>query len=419
MLAAGPGPVTGSGWVPCSACGAPSLARRLDTIVPEASCVLGEDAAQAWPAQQKDSAEPVAIACPQCGGPLRVDGASRVVGCAYCGASVQLPDAVWQKLHPKRAVRPFFLLLTGNDSGAPASIDYHCVKEVVADASGNLYLYGDVARRTTADGYYDEQVFAVWSLDSQLRPRWKRQIPGSEDYYLAVIPGGALAVWHPEKVMVLRCEDGRDAPENVFSFMSRALEGFRESYGCVAIGSFPDGSLLLVGRMGKLIRISPSGEGIPLLPPRKGFLGRLIPAVEGVDDGRGKLAVCTKDGGLVVFRGEDRERHEAEGYGPDGSQRWKVTIEGELYLDHVRMVAGLDGRALVMSSYSRDVLWIGPGGATWIQRDDERPTIFGAVAVMPDGTLWHFGDDGAIKRLSAEGKVLWANAEAQRQDREQ
>ena len=47
-----------------------------------------------------EATRPLVTACMSCGAGLRIDGASRVVECAYCKDSNYLPDALWLRLHP-------------------------------------------------------------------------------------------------------------------------------------------------------------------------------------------------------------------------------------------------------------------------------------------------------------------------------
>ena len=57
-----------------------------------------------------ETSEPVALACPQCGGWLQVDGSERLISCQYCDVQVYLPDDLWFKLHPVRKKRRWFVV---------------------------------------------------------------------------------------------------------------------------------------------------------------------------------------------------------------------------------------------------------------------------------------------------------------------
>ena len=57
-----------------------------------------------------NSSDPVAFACPNCGGNLMVKGENRVENCEYCETRVYLPDDLWRILHPVKTKRTWFLL---------------------------------------------------------------------------------------------------------------------------------------------------------------------------------------------------------------------------------------------------------------------------------------------------------------------
>jgi hypothetical protein len=55
--------------------------------------------------------EPIVMACPQCGGALKVSQESeRVCRCEYCETQVFIPDALWRRLHPVKKTEEWFIL---------------------------------------------------------------------------------------------------------------------------------------------------------------------------------------------------------------------------------------------------------------------------------------------------------------------
>jgi DNA-directed RNA polymerase subunit RPC12/RpoP len=46
--------------------------------------------------------EPVAFRCPRCASTLRTDGTARAIPCATCAVEIDVPEALWQLLHPIR-----------------------------------------------------------------------------------------------------------------------------------------------------------------------------------------------------------------------------------------------------------------------------------------------------------------------------
>lgn len=53
---------------------------------------------------------PVAFQCPGCGASLIVDAGNRVSTCRFCDTSVTMPDDLWQRLHPTKMKRRWFML---------------------------------------------------------------------------------------------------------------------------------------------------------------------------------------------------------------------------------------------------------------------------------------------------------------------
>jgi hypothetical protein len=109
--------------VPCAACGAsvptypaPAwLKERLPTVLQ----VFGGDADVAKAAGvdlrvDESRPQPIAMACPSCGGGLTITAdAARTVPCPFCKVSVFLPDELWKRLHPVKVMRRWTLTYTG------------------------------------------------------------------------------------------------------------------------------------------------------------------------------------------------------------------------------------------------------------------------------------------------------------------
>ena len=106
----------------CPRCGDPAVAEDapawLRELVSSARVVYRAHAVPAGNAVPLDSLEqavrPVALTCPQCGGPLTASAESpRLIPCRYCETDVYLPSEVWERLHPVRTVQPFHVRFAG------------------------------------------------------------------------------------------------------------------------------------------------------------------------------------------------------------------------------------------------------------------------------------------------------------------
>jgi predicted RNA-binding Zn-ribbon protein involved in translation (DUF1610 family) len=108
--------------LPCPGCGAPiptrPAPRWLKEQLPTAMQVFGGDAdtndAGAMVLVAEHEATPVAMTCPSCGGFLTITpDTARTLACAFCKASVFLPDGLWKRLHPVRTMLRWTLTYTG------------------------------------------------------------------------------------------------------------------------------------------------------------------------------------------------------------------------------------------------------------------------------------------------------------------
>jgi hypothetical protein len=120
----------------CTACGRsfgtfPAPAWLRDHALSVAQCYLcepeGDPAAgegEPGAAPMTQGAELVAFPCLGCGGSLSLGPESgRITRCSYCGRDLYLPDDLWFRLHPPRAVRDWYLELGGPLLTDPATAE--------------------------------------------------------------------------------------------------------------------------------------------------------------------------------------------------------------------------------------------------------------------------------------------------------
>jgi Zn finger protein HypA/HybF involved in hydrogenase expression len=66
------------------------------------------------PLKPEDDEVAIALACPQCGGALKIDSKSeRLYPCDFCKMEIYLPDAIWKKLHPVKKMKDFYVRFNG------------------------------------------------------------------------------------------------------------------------------------------------------------------------------------------------------------------------------------------------------------------------------------------------------------------
>jgi hypothetical protein len=88
--------------------------------------------------------EPIVMACPQCGGALKVSQESdRVCRCEYCETQVFIPDALWKRLHPVKKTEEWFILYADPPQPRPKPEPLPPVGPIVSDAPPPPVLTAD------------------------------------------------------------------------------------------------------------------------------------------------------------------------------------------------------------------------------------------------------------------------------------
>ena len=86
----------------------------LREAVPALVQLYGADREDTTSQPTRAHVEPVAMACPKCGGSLDIAAdAQRTTKCKFCSASIYLPDDLWRSLHPVKTVRAWTFAFEG------------------------------------------------------------------------------------------------------------------------------------------------------------------------------------------------------------------------------------------------------------------------------------------------------------------
>jgi predicted RNA-binding Zn-ribbon protein involved in translation (DUF1610 family) len=96
-----------SGGLTC-ACGHHVGARAVPEVLQKDgfwTALVGESTA----GRAAPTTAPVSFHCPNCGGGLLVDGATRTPECRHCSKRAYLPDDLWRALRPTPHAEPFYL----------------------------------------------------------------------------------------------------------------------------------------------------------------------------------------------------------------------------------------------------------------------------------------------------------------------
>jgi len=100
--------------------------------------------------------EPVAMACPKCGGSLDIAAdAQRTTKCTFCGASIYLPDDLWRSLHPVKTVRAWTVAFEGElltkDKLASRAKEAAALAEIAARHEREIAQAAEAAARERAE----------------------------------------------------------------------------------------------------------------------------------------------------------------------------------------------------------------------------------------------------------------------------
>lgn len=426
-------------------------------------------------AVQSAGVQPQAISCPKCSASFETIGEQREVFCGYCGAACFIPDEVWQRLHPVKAVRRWFLWY--DEKQAP--LTWSSIGDVAVDAEGNLYMIAEL------ESFGDASLV---SMDRQHRLRWLRsdlklgsRHSFSEGPFLALsrhdarqqpaapaasgapyresgappdpaAAGGRVYVWTPDKnsLRVLSCRDGSDL-DKLGGIDGRQPEGEPFSLkGAQSLACDIDGTLLAYSDHKKddagnsyysLVRYDLDGNILPTWPEasKPGFFGRLARSLSGASGPPG-----FSDLGDRPERCDDREvlisvgldgsyylRHYGScvaKYDREGNKVYNIKLPDGISSE--RQICGdAQGRAVLVSQ-SR-IREVDAGRICRISADGAKVSVLvksvleggpmgyeDQLALGPDGTIYVLDYGGKFRAFSPEGKVLEVSEASKADDKE-
>jgi hypothetical protein len=402
----------------CGACGARVIVRRAPDEIAAARFVVGEA-----PARQGAPLESIVLPCSRCGAPLPVDGKTRTFSCSFCRATSTVPDAAWDKLHPRAKVRRFYLACDASAHAAHDAATWKTVVDAVADEEGNVYAVG-----TLEDG---ETGASLWSFDRELRVRWiKRGLVVKAGAHVTLFRArDCIGVWEhgARNISFVACADGQTAFE--YPAANGAIPVHVEK--CTALAADTDGSILALvegeawsGRPAHtvFVRFTPNGEMLEVWPgvaaarpepgatiPRLSALGTAPTCVQGAPSLR-----AGADGVMNLFASEML----AIVLTAAGFHQTDKRVVARLRRDGAVNVLPILPVATTLGGDASSTLWIlGEGALIRLTRDGRsvhhlRPIAQGGVvgsesvlAVEPRGAAILLGAGGTVRRFGPDGNV--------------
>lgn len=112
---------TESGKINCGKCGKSTsvypFPTWLRTLMPTGSLLIGTENPEELDSEKQmieEDKKPVLMNCPQCGSNISISVANeRVTECDFCSSEFFIPDAIWQRIHPVRTVKEWYIRFEG------------------------------------------------------------------------------------------------------------------------------------------------------------------------------------------------------------------------------------------------------------------------------------------------------------------
>ena len=406
----------------------------------ESSLIPGENKENAI--EVTDSSQPVAFACPQCGGNLVVSGEQRLETCKYCETRVYLPDDLWRILHPIKTKRTWFLLC--DFSKKPFTWE--------SDVESAVFVGDDRFCVVVENDYGDHPIIACLNRDRT--PIWTRDdidlSCDTEDFppgLMRTPEGNLLAMDNIGKdLLVISSEDGsviRSIKEQ-----SKAAEGLPHftMEECSGITCLPSGDIIMLRYQRQradsrsiLLRFDCNGNSLPLWKKgqaeeekKTGFWERLVEKFSSVQltganyiQDFGNYQEKVKESALELGAGSDGSVYmlcykRLAAFSPSGKKRYVIEIPCSTV--YGRPVANSQGEVFVISNSNIDstqILKISADGQTISVvaesgEDEDEWSSLRTLILEPDGTLHVFGYGGSWITLKPSsllnGKILVAES---------
>ncbi len=382
--------------------------------------------------------EPVAFACPKCGGFLDVDGKERMIKCSFCSASVYLPDDLWMRLHPADTITRWFVLL--NVKERPYTWDSD-IWDMTVDGKNNIYL---------AVENIDSKLDLV-SLDKSLKRRWIRKdleyhpLTSNGNTKLDMDSRGRLMLWSGDKnsLLFLSAETGETA-DVLGGTKGRQPSGGKEPFSMKNAYSFcadKDETFLVFQGKGKqdsdgnnyyeLLRFDFDGNQVETWrekEEKKSFFGKfkgIFNDTKGAQyfDGLKDKPTKFRDHDVHVSMGLDGNYYllyftTLLKYSRDGKKMYSLKLDCNY--TYSKTSADKEGNAYVLSCGEGDryyVLKISPDGAQITRHllsvlDGGVVCSEEALALSEEGTFYLAGYSGRMRIIGSDGKLLFKNSEA-------
>ncbi|MBN1619851.1 hypothetical protein JW890_03935 [candidate division WOR-3 bacterium] len=380
--------------------------------------------------------EPVAFACPKCGGFLDVDGKNRMVKCSFCNVSVYLPDDLWMRLHPTDTITRWFILIDVKERPCTWDSD---IWDIVVDGKNNIYLALE----------NDRSKLELVSLDKDLKRRWERKDleyypeTSNGDTRLAIDSRNKLMLWSGDKnsLLFLSTETG-EIEDILGGKKGRQPSGSKNTFSmkdAFSLCSDDDGTFLVFHRRNKkdsdndnyyeLLRFDFDGNEIETWKINEsnifGKFKGILKSTKGPQYFEGLKDIPTKfrNSDIHVSTGYDGNYYllsydKLIKYSRDGKKIYFKKLDCSY--TYSRACGDREGNAYVLSCKEGDryyVLQISPDGKQMKRHllsvlDEGVVGSEEVISLSEDGTFYLAGYSGRMRIISNNGKLIHRSKEA-------
>ncbi|MBN1150432.1 hypothetical protein JXA84_04325 [candidate division WOR-3 bacterium] len=390
----------------------------------------------------ENSTEPVAFACPKCGGFLDIDGKDRMVKCSFCNASVYLPDDLWMRLHPVKTITRWYVIL--NEKEIPYTWDSE-IWDMAIDRQGDIFMALE-----SEDSKLD-----LVSLDQNFKKKWSR---GDLEYYpktsngntkLDIDSRGRLMLWSGdrESLLFLNSQTG-ETMDIIGGKEGRSPEEGKEPFTMKNVFSLcadTDETFLVFHRRSKvdadgnpfyeLLRFNFDGkEQMTWFEDEDsgGFFGKIkkiFNKTKGPQyfDSLKDIPTKFRDSDIQISLGQDGNYYllsfnKLAKYSREGKKVYSLKLDCDY--TYSKAVADKEGSAYVLSHGQNDRYYVlkisGDGSAV---RRHLLSVVDGGVISSEEtlgldekGSFYLAGYSGRMRIVSSEGKLLFRSEEAEKDE---
>ncbi len=380
--------------------------------------------------------EPIAFACPKCGGYLDVDGKERMIKCSFCKASVYLPDDLWKRIHPVDTIKRWYIII---DKKAKPFVWENEIWDAVIDKKGDIFLASEDDNSNLTLACLDKNFITKWTAHKILPE------PDSSEgnYRLSLSLDKKLLLWSREKhsLYFVSADTGQieyklggnkgkqpqDAKEyfsmknswtlcadvnGTFLILNNREKQDENNFDCYELKRFDfEGNELEVWK-----------EGLRLTTSKR------EPVVAEYLEEMKEKPVYFKDREIVMSVGYDGNYYflnyeKLMKYSREGKKIYLTTLD--FRFTYARPYADKEGNAYILGSsideeYS--VMKISPDGSS-VQRylpSNQNKSALGQVEVMvmsEKGDFIFVGYGGKIRALGKDGKLYFTSEKSEEDDR--